>query len=249
MTDEGATGAGQGPRRLRRRRSRWHWVWRLPLLLVMLTVLQVAVLRFVDPPTSAFMLARTAEAWGEGDWSHRNAHEWRDLAEISPQLPLAVIASEDQRFPDHRGFDMEAIEKAMARNERGGRLRGGSTISQQTAKNLFLWSGRSWLRKGIEAWYTVLIEAMWPKRRIIEVYVNIAEFGDGVYGAQAAAQAYFGVDAARLEPAQAARLAAVLPSPRRYSAARPGPYVQRRTGAIQRQMRNLGGAAYLERLD
>nr|WP_255783969.1 monofunctional biosynthetic peptidoglycan transglycosylase [Lysobacter chinensis] len=226
-----------------------RWLLALPVLALLASVLQVGVLRFVDPPFSAFMLARQFEAWGDGDWSFRVACDWRDLDEISAQLPLAVIASEDQRFPQHRGFDLKAIEKAIESNERGGRMRGGSTISQQTAKNLFLWSGRSWVRKGIEAWYTVLIEAMWPKTRIIEVYVNVAEFGDGVYGAQAAAVRYFGVDAARLSPAQAARLAAVLPSPRRYSAARPGPYVQRRTHAIQRQMRNLGGPAFLETLD
>ncbi len=232
------------------KRRRWlHWLWRAPLLLVVFSVAQVAALRFIDPPSTAFMLGRQLEAWGEGEWGFRVAHEWRDLDAISPQLPLAVIASEDQRFAEHHGFDMQAIEKALESNERGGRVRGASTISQQTAKNLFLWRGRSWLRKGLEAWYTVLIEALWPKQRIIEVYVNVAEFGDGVYGAQAAARAFFDTDAARLAPAQAARLAAVLPSPRRYSASRPGPYVQRRTASIQRQMRNLGGVAYLERLD
>lgn len=226
-----------------------HWLLALPALALLASVLQVATLRFIDPPFTAFMLARQFEAWGKGDWRFRIAYDWRDLDEVSTQLPLAVIASEDQRFPEHRGFDMKAIEKAIESNERGGRVRGGSTISQQTAKNLFLWSGRSWLRKGIEAWYTVLIETLWPKTRIIEVYVNVAEFGDGVYGAQAAAATYFFTDAARLSAAQAARLAAVLPSPRRYSVARPGPYVQRRTHAIQRQMRNLGGPAYLETLD
>src|SRR5690606_3150412 len=158
------------------------------------------------------------------------------------------IASEDQRFAQHHGFDLEAIRDAAERNARGGRLRGASTISQQTAKNLFLWGGRSWVRKGLEAWYTLLIEALWPKQRILEVYVNIAEFGDGVYGAQAASQRFFGKDASALTAAEAARLAAVLPSPRRYSAANPGPYVQRRTGQIQRQMRQIGGSGYLERL-
>ena len=242
----GGTQRRRPPRRLRRL---LRWMLALPVLALLASVLQVGVLRFVDPPFSAFMLARQFEAWGEGDWSFRLAYDWRDLDEVSAHLPVAVIASEDQRFPEHRGFDLDAIGKAIESNGRGGRVRGGSTISQQTAKNLFLWSGRSWLRKGIEAWYTVLIEAMWSKRRIIEVYVNVAEFGDGVYGAQAAAVTYFGTDASRLGPAQAARLAAVLPSPRRYSAARPGPYVQRRTRAIQRQMRNLGGPALLERLD
>ncbi|RPE80958.1 monofunctional biosynthetic peptidoglycan transglycosylase [Vulcaniibacterium tengchongense] len=232
-----------------RRRRGWRWLLLPPALLLAASVLQVAVLRFVDPPFSAFMLARQLEAWGEGDWRFRLAYDWRDLDRISPQLPVALVAAEDQNFAEHFGFDLEAIEKARRANERGRKLRGGSTISQQTAKNLFLWSGRSWVRKGIEAWYTLLIEALWPKRRIIEVYANVAEFGDGVYGAQAAARTYFRKDAARLSAAEAARMAAVLPSPRRYSIARPGPYVQRRTRAIQRQMRYIGGSAYLERIE
>ncbi len=139
----------------------------------------------------------------------------------------------------------EALGEARDHNAKGGRLRGASTISQQVAKNLFLWQGRSWIRKGLEVWYTVLIEALWPKERILEMYANIAEFGDGVYGAQAAAQKFWGKDAARLSPADSARLAAVLPAPRRYNAAKPGPYVQRRAAWIQRQARQLGGAAYL----
>ena len=203
----------------------------MPLALVLLTVVQVAALRFVDPPFSAFMVARQLDAWLAGDRDFRVAYDWRDRDGISSNLAVAVIASEDQRFAEHHGFDLEAIAKARRSNARGGKVRGASTISQQTAKNLFLWSGRSWIRKGAEAWYTLLIEALWPKARIVEVYVNIAEFGDGVYGAQAAARTYFGKDASGLAPAEAARLAAVLPSPKRYSAARPGPYVQRRTRA------------------
>lgn len=214
-----------------------------------LSALQVAVLRFVDPPTSAFMLARQGEAWRQGDWGFRVAYDWRDLEDISRYLPMAVIAAEDQNFASHSGFDLKAIEKALDHNARGKRVRGGSTISQQVAKNLFLWQGRSWLRKGLEAWYTLLIELMWPKHRILEVYVNVAEFGDGIYGAQAAARSYWRKDAATLSAAESARLAAVLPSPRRYSASRPGPYVQRRAGWIQRQMRQLGGSEYLEQLD
>lgn len=213
------------------------------------SALQALALRFVDPPFSTVMLARQVGAWAGGERGLRIAYDWRDLERIAPALPLAVIAAEDQRFAAHRGFDLEAIEQARRHNARGGRLRGASTISQQVAKNLFLWEGRSWLRKGIEAWYTVLIELLWPKTRILEVYVNIAEFGDGVYGAQAAARRYFGREASQLDPAQAARLAAVLPSPRRYSAAKPGPYVQRRTAQIQRQVRQIGGEAYLRQLD
>ena len=182
---------------------------------------------------------------------------------MSSNLPLALVAAEDQNFASHNGFDFVAIEKAQKHNEkmveraekRGKpvrRLRGASTISQQTAKNLFLWQGRGptrWLRKGLEVWYTALIELLWPKTRILEMYANVAEFGDGIYGGQAAARSFFRKDAARLSAAEAARLAAVLPSPKRYSAARPGPYVQRRTNAIQRQMRYMGGSDYLRTLD
>ncbi|MGQ4584321.1 monofunctional biosynthetic peptidoglycan transglycosylase [Lysobacter sp. F60174L2] len=234
------------------RRSRRRWLRRLlllPFALALFSVLQVVALRFIDPPFTAFMAARQLQAWSGRDWGFRVAYDWGDRDEVSSHLAVAVIASEDQRFADHHGFDLKAIEKARAVHERGGRLRGASTISQQTAKNLFLWSGRSWVRKGVEAWYTLLVEALWPKSRIIEVYVNVAEFGDGVYGAQAAARTYFGKDASRLSTAEAARLAAVLPSPKRYSAASPGPYVQRRTREIQRQMRQIGGAGYLDQLD
>ena len=236
----------------RRRGPVRRWTRRLALLAVALlsfSVLQVFVLRFVDPPFSAFMAARQLEAWAGGDRGFRIAYDWRDFDRISPHLPVAVIAAEDQRFAAHDGFDFVAIEKARADHARGGRLRGASTISQQVAKNLFLWSGGGWVRKGIEAWYTVLLEALWPKQRVLEVYVNVAEFGDGVYGAQAAARTWFGRDADALEPWQAARLAAVLPSPRRYSVPAPGPYVRGRTSAIQRQMRQIGGTRALDALD
>ena len=228
----------------RRRWLRWVFFW-LPLLFVVATVLQVAVLRFVDPPLTAFMIGRYVEAWGEGDRGFSVSYDWRDAGQISKQLPLALVAAEDQNFPAHNGFDFKAIEKARVNNAKGRKVRGASTISQQLAKNLFLWRGRSWVRKGLEVWYTVLIEAMWPKERIIEVYANVIEYGDGVYGAQAAARRFFGKDASRLSAAEAARLAAVLPAPRKYSAAKPGPYVQRRSRSIQRQMQALGGPAYL----
>lgn len=228
-----------------------RWGRRLLWLMVLaagVPVLQVLVLRFVDPPLSMFMAIRQVEAWTGGEADFRLQHEWRDLDRIAPSLPVSVIAAEDQNFAHHRGFDLEAIEQARAHNARGGRTRGASTISQQTAKNLFLWSGRSWVRKGMEAWHTLLIEVLWPKTRILEVYVNVAEFGDGVYGAQAAARHHFGKDAAQLSAGESARLAAVLPSPRRYSASRPGPYVQRRAQWIQRNARQIGGQAYLEAL-
>jgi monofunctional biosynthetic peptidoglycan transglycosylase len=243
-----------------RKRCLLHWLWRLPLLFVLVTASQVLVLRVVDPPFSSFMAIRQARAFAHGDWSFRMSHDWRDLSQVSPDLPVALVAAEDQNFMRHHGFDFAAIDQARAHNarmveraERRGlpvrRLRGASTISQQVAKNLFLWSGSGttrWLRKGLEAWYTVLVEALWPKHRILEMYANFAEFGDGIYGAQAAARRFWGKDASRLSPAECARLAAVLPSPVRYSAAKPGPYVQRRANAIQRQMRAIGGAAALE---
>ncbi|MGY0560937.1 monofunctional biosynthetic peptidoglycan transglycosylase [Luteimonas sp. A277] len=235
--------------RARRRGRRWlRWLVLAPLALALFSVLQVLVLRFVDPPVSMVMVEHQVQAWVDGNRDFRLRREWRNLEGIAPALPLAMIAAEDQNFAAHRGFDLDAIERAREERARGGRLRGASTISQQTAKNVFLWSGRSWVRKGLEAWYTVLMELLWPKQRILEMYVNVAEFGDGVYGAQAAAREFFGKDADALSSAEAARLAAVLPNPGRYSAASPGPYVQRRTGQIQRQMGQIGGEAYLEQL-
>jgi monofunctional biosynthetic peptidoglycan transglycosylase len=232
--------------RLRRWLRRALW---LPVIFVVVTVLQVGALRFVDPWASSFMAIRQMQAWARRDFGFGISYEWRDLGRISPSLPVALVAAEDQRFAEHFGFDLQAIEKAERANARGRKIRGGSTISQQLAKNLFLWGGRSYVRKAIEAWYTLLIEAMWPKQRIIEVYANVVEFGDGVYGAQAAARRYFGKDASRLTPSECARLAAVLPAPKRYSVVRPGPYVARRARAIERQMRMIGGRGYLERLD
>ena len=237
------------PHARRKRKSRWgRRLLALPVLFVLFTALQVLALRFIDPPFTAFMAARQLSAWSAGDWGFRLSQDWRDLDRIAPHLPLAMIASEDQNFARHHGFDLDAIAKARENNAKGRKVRGASTISQQVAKNVFLWSGRSWIRKGLEAWYTVLIEALWPKWRILEVYANVAEFGDGVYGAQAAARTYFGKDAARLGPAESARLAAVLPSPKRYSASRPGPYVQRRARAIERQMRQIGGTGHLQQI-
>lgn len=247
--------AGQegGGKPIRRRRRWGRWLLALPFLFAAASVLQVVVLRFVDPPLSAFMVARQIEAWSEGDWGFRTQHAWRDLDRIAPSLPLSVVAAEDQNFAGHNGFDFKAIEKARASNAKGRRLRGASTLSQQVAKNLFLWQGSNrpsrWIRKGFEVWYTLLIETFWPKSRILEMHVNIAEFGDGVYGAQAAARRYWGKDASRLSPAESARLAAVLPAPRRYNARNPGPYVQRRANWIQRQVRQIGGTGYLEQLD
>ena len=205
-----------------------------------LVVIAVALFSFVPPPASAFMIeasvARGAPV--EYDWS----------SEVSPHLLVAVVAAEDQRFAEHAGFDFEAIEKAEKHNARGGSIRGASTISQQVAKNLFLWPGRSWLRKGLEAGLTVMIEKLWSKRRILDVYVNIAEFGDGIFGAEAAARSFFAKPAAELSPADAAMLAAVLPDPHDFHANAPSPYLRRRQQWILRQMNAIGGERYLRRL-
>lgn len=238
-----APSGGASPRR-KRRWLRIVFFW-LPFWFVVITATQVLVLRWVPPVTSAFMIDRQLEAYGDGDWGFRPSYEWKSWEKLSPSLPISLVAAEDQKFPHHNGFDFQAIDKAMANNSRGRKVRGASTITQQVAKNLFLWGGRSYVRKALEAWYTVLIELFWPKQRILEVYANIAEFGDGVYGAESAAKKYFGKSAARLNGAESARLAAVLPNPKVYSVRKPGSYVQRRARWIERQVRRLGGASYL----
>ena len=216
---------------------------------VLVTAGLVLLLRWVTPPLSAFMIESTLAAWLAHDRAYQFRHHWVDLNQVSPNLPLAVVASEDQKFPEHWGFDVEAIEKAYELNRHSHRVRGASTISQQVAKNLFLWSGRSWFRKGLEAYFTVLIEAAWPKRRILEVYVNTAEFGLGTYGAEAAAERYFHKSAARLSRSDAALLAAVLPNPKLYLVTAPSRYVEQRRAWILGQMQNLGGPEMLEEID
>jgi monofunctional biosynthetic peptidoglycan transglycosylase len=213
------------------------------------SVLAVASLRWINPPFSAFMAETQVAAWTSRDSNYVSRHTWVDLDRISPNLPLAVVASEDQKFPEHWGFDVAAIEKAYALNQHSHKVRGASTISQQVAKNLFLWSGRSYFRKGLEAYFTLLIEGLWPKRRILEVYLNIAEFGYGTYGAEAASQRFFRKPAARLTRGDAAVLAAVLPNPERYSAAAPSRYVQQRREWILGQMQALGGPEMLDEID
>ena len=213
------------------------------------TVATVVALRWLDPPTTAFILqGRVAELVAPTP-GYRYAHEWRDWDRISKHAALAVVAAEDQRFPSHHGFDFKQIDKALQDRERGRRVRGASTISQQVAKNLFLWPGQSWFRKGLEAGLTVLIEAAWPKQRILEVYLNVAEFGRGTWGVQAASRRFFRKDAERLTRAEAALLAAVLPAPKRFRADAPSNYVRRRQAWIQRQMASLGGTSYVANLD
>lgn len=192
---------------------------------VLAPVTWVALYGFINPPSNVLMMQRAAEG---------QSIDYRPMPinRISPHMVRAVIAAEDANFCTHDGFDVEAIQDAMEANARGGNVRGASTISQQVAKNLFLWPDRSWLRKGFETYFTALIEFMWPKRRIMEHYLNIAEWGDGNFGVEAAAQSYFGVSAEELTPLQAARLAAVLPNPNRWSAESPGPYVRRRSATL-----------------
>jgi monofunctional biosynthetic peptidoglycan transglycosylase len=219
------------------------------VLWLLLSVGAVLVLRWLNPPFSAFMAETTVSAWIARDATYQLRHRWVDLGQISPNLPLAVVASEDQKFPDHWGFDVEAIEKAYAMNRHSHRVHGASTISQQVAKNLFLWSGGGYLRKGIEAYFTVLIEACWPKRRILEIYLNIAEFGYGTYGAEAAAQRYFHKPAARLTRSDAALLAVVLPNPQRLLVSTPSRYIEQRRAWILDQMQALGGPEMLSEID
>ncbi len=218
-----------------------------PLLLVRLlrwavalffgsSLLAVAVLRFVPVYVTPLMLIRCYEQRQQGD-PVRMHHRWVSLSEMSPYLPIAVIASEDQRFFSHHGFDFEAIREAAKRNREGGKVYGASTITQQTAKNVFLWQGRSWLRKGLEAYFTVLIELMWSKERILEVYLNSIEMGPGIYGAQAVANDHFNKDAKDLFRSECALIAATLPNPLRFSSAQPSEYMMKRRVQIEKQMR------------
>lgn len=208
----------------------------------------IALFSVVPVPFSAVMVERQIGAWLQGDFGYVAHSDWVSMDEISPWMGLAVIAAEDQTFPDHWGFDVAAIEKALSHNERNeNRIRGASTLSQQTVKNLFLWDGRSWLRKGLEAGLTVGVETVWSKKRILTVYLNIAEFGDGVFGVEAAAQRYFGKPASRLTQSEAALLAAVLPNPLRFKVAEPSGYVRSRQAWILRQMRQLGGESFMTR--
>lgn len=210
-----------------------------------LTVAVVLAFRWIDPPFTTFMVADRAKALASREEGYDFSHDWVDWPQISKYAAVAVIAAEDQQFPRHRGFDFKQIDKALADRERGRRVRGASTISQQVAKNIFLWRGQSWFRKGLEAGITVLIEACWSKQRILEVYLNIAEFGRGTFGVQAASRRYFGKDAAKLTRSEAALLAAVLPAPTRFKVSAPSGYVKKRQAWILRQMNALGGTSYL----
>jgi len=216
------------------------------LWFIFLTILLVLLLKWINPPTSSIMIQRKIEAvvlWNERQMI---AYEWFSYDDITKQMAIAVIAAEDQNFPFHFGFDFEQIEKALEQHERGRRLRGASTITQQVAKNLFLWEGRSFIRKGFEAYFTVLIELLWSKERILEVYLNIIEMGDMIFGVGAASQIYFKKLPVKLTRSQAALIAATIPNPKRFSARNPSGYIFRRQSWILGQMSSLGGTSYLK---
>ena len=223
-----------------------RWILLAILAWVAATAVPVLLLRWMPPFTSAFMLEARIEALLAGGKGYHTDYHWVSLERISPHAAIAVIASEDQTFPFNYGFDFHSIRGAVRAAERGKRLRGASTISQQVARNLFLWPGRSFVRKGIEAYFTVLLQTLWPKERILEVYLNVAQFGRGTYGVEAAARRFYHEPAARLSAGQAALLAAVLPDPVHWHVDRPSRFVAWKQQWILAQMRNLGGAAYLK---
>jgi monofunctional biosynthetic peptidoglycan transglycosylase len=213
----------------------WKWTKRILLWLFIAQLIYIVLLKWIDPPITITQLV----SWVGG---HGMKRDYVDRDEISVNAKLAVIAAEDQAFPDHSGFDWKSIKKAMAYNKKKpGRLRGASTISQQVAKNVFLWQGRSKIRKGLEAYFAFMIEKIWGKKRILEVYLNVAEMGEGIFGIEKAAREYFNKNAASLTRQEAALIAACLPNPKRFKVKPPSPHIQVRSRSIQRQMYNLVG--------
>lgn len=213
-----------------------RFVWKFSLWFIALSILSVIVFRWVPIPITPLMITRAVE----NKWDGKDmvcSHDWVSIEHISKNLQKAVIASEDANFLHHHGFDFNAIQKAMKNNEKGKKLKGGSTISQQTAKNVFLWQGRSYFRKALEAYFTVLIEVFWSKERIMEVYLNSIEMGDGVYGAEAAAQYWYRKPAEHLTKTEAAGIAAILPNPRKFSATNSSAYINRKKGRIVKYMK------------
>lgn len=213
----------------------WRVMWRSIAAFLIITCMWVGVLRFINPPITFLMIQRSLTKDDSGNY-RKIRQEWMDYDELSDNLKRAAIAAEDANFMTHFGFDINAIKEAYDENKSGNRLRGGSTISQQTAKNVFLWPQRSWVRKGFEAYFTLLIELLWGKKRILEVYLNVIETGNGLFGMESAAQHYFGHSAKKLTQRQAALLVAVLPNPRRWSPARPTAFINRKVNGIMRYM-------------
>lgn len=225
----------------------WHWLKRILLSLIAFWFLTVIAFKFLPVPFSAVMVERQLSAWKTLNFSYVSRSEWVDENHISPYLYLAVIAAEDQNFPHHWGFDLEAIEKAYKHNmSKKTTIRGASTISQQTVKNLWLWDGRSWIRKGLETAMTPIMELLWSKTRILTVYLNIVEFGDGVFGVEEASKQFFKKSANQLTMEEAALLAAVLPNPHKFKVKSPPSYVLKRQAWILNQMYLLGGRNYLK---
>jgi len=225
----------------------FKWILKFAILFFVSTVLLVFAMRWINPVTSSIMVQRQISGLFDGEFELVNYH-WVNYDDISKFMPIAIVAAEDQNFPKHFGFDFKQIEKALKENKKGRRVRGASTITQQVAKNLFLWEGKSFVRKGIEAYFTLLIELLWDKQRILEVHMNIAEMGDKIFGVGTASLAYFKKPAVKLTISQAALLAAILPNPRKYSAVKPSGYVRGRQNWIVRQINSLGGANYLKDL-
>ena len=223
-------------------------VLKIILGFIIVSIFVVLLLKWLNPITSSIMIQRKIEAVVTFKERQIIAYQWFSYDDIAKQMALAVVAAEDQNFPNHFGFDFEQIEKAIEQHNRGRKLRGASTITQQVAKNLFLWEGRSFIRKGFEAYFTVLIELLWSKERILEVYLNIIETGDMIFGVGAASQIYFKKLPSKLNRSQAALIASTIPNPNRFSVKRPSGYVLRRQGWILGQMRSLGGVEYLKNL-
>ena len=218
----------------------WRIIYKTAIWFFIISIASVIFFRWVPVPLTPLMLIRCVEQKMDGK-EIRLKKNWAPFKEISPNLQLAVVCSEDQNFINHRGFDFEAIDKAMTYNAKHKKQRGASTISQQTAKNVFLWPGHSWVRKGLEVYFVFLIETFWSKERIMEVYLNVIEMGDGVYGAQSASKTFFNKDAKNLSRSEASLIAAVLPNPIKFSVAKPSPYIRVRQAWIMRQMSLWGG--------
>ena len=224
-------------------RKVFRWIWKATLWFIGLSILSVIIFKWVPVPITPLMITRAVENKLEGK-DALLTHDWVSIENISPNLQKAVIASEDGNFLKHNGFDFKAMQKAFKNNQKGKRLKGGSTISQQTAKNVFLWQGRSYLRKGLEAYFTVLIELIWGKERIMEVYLNSIEMGNGVYGAESAARHWYRKSAVDLTKQEAAGIAAILPNPRKYKATNSSSYINRRKDKIVRVMGQIGKIDY-----
>jgi monofunctional biosynthetic peptidoglycan transglycosylase len=224
-------------------RKIFRWIWKATLWFIALSILSVIIFKWVPVPITPLMMTRAIDNKMEGK-DMILSHDWEPIENISPNLQKAVIASEDGNFLKHNGFDFNAMQKAFKNNQKGKRLKGGSTISQQTAKNVFLWQGRSYIRKGLEAYFTVLIELIWGKERIMEVYLNSIEMGNGVYGAESGARHWYRKSAVDLTKKEAAGIAAILPNPRKYKATNSSSYINRRKDKIVRVMQHIGKIDY-----